>query len=135
MHQSLKPLVEIVLFNNALFASAVGDVSESEASEQPSDTTNSFRWVLGHVVTGRYVIGEVCGISPELPWEGVFMAATNRADLPAIPEIVATFDEMTPVLIKSLAGMDEKSLLTAPSSPFPTAEENNTGCDCFSAST
>ncbi|NND70635.1 MAG: DinB family protein [Rhodothermales bacterium] len=131
MHQSLKPLVEIVLFNNALFKACTGDISETESIEKPSENTNSLKWILGHVVTGRFVLGELCGMKKDLPWDGMFMAATDNEDLPALPEIVATFDKMTPQLMRAMAVLDEKALQTAPSSAFPTAEKTTLAALAF----
>jgi uncharacterized damage-inducible protein DinB len=131
MHQSLKPLVEIVLFNNALFKVCTGDISEAESVVPPSTDTNSFKWVLGHIVTGRFVLADLCGVKKDLPWNGEFMAATASKNLPGLPEIVSTFDTLTPQLLRTLAVLDEKALQTSPSSPYPTAEKTTLAAIAF----
>ena len=131
MESTLKPLVEIVIFNNALFKSAFGDVSELESEKAPAPGLNSLKWTLGHVTTGRALISELAGSKDALPFDGVFLASTDGKSLPTLPTIAATFEEITPALMRRLALLDAKKLSTAPSSPFPTAEKTTLAAIAF----
>ena len=59
------------------------------------------------------------------------MADTIDKPLPTLVEIGKEFDQITPRLVRSLAMLDEKKLLTAPSSPFPTAEKTTLAAIAF----
>lgn len=131
MHATLKPLIEIILLNNALFKVAYGDITETEADQHPAESVNNLKWTLGHIVTGRSLMVELAGGKSTSPFDGIFMTATHDKEVPNLPEIVSQFDEITQTLMRRMALMKEKDLATAPSSAFPTAEKSTLAALAF----
>lgn len=131
MQPALKPLIEIALFNTAMFKAAYGDVSEAEADQQPAANLNNLKWTLGHIVTGRSMMIELAGGKPDTPFDGIFMASTADLTVPTLVEIATRFDDITQEMMRRMALLDKKALATAPASPFPTAEKSTLAALAF----
>ncbi|HAS47201.1 MAG TPA: hypothetical protein DCS93_42355 [Microscillaceae bacterium] len=110
------------LFNNVLV-----DITDEDAHQRMSDTTNSFAWIAGHILWTQYSLANLLGITSENPYQEQFASGKKfdaQADYGSLEKMKADWNVLVPKITESMEQMSIEKL-NAPS-PFPIPYEEQT---------
>ena len=103
------------LFNNVL-----NDISDAEAGQQMSDSTNSMTWIAGHTLDIQYNLAMLLGLESSNPYADQFAFGKPfepGADYPGLDRMRSDWNALAPRITEALGQLDAATL-NAPA-PFP----------------
>jgi len=108
------------LFNNA----TVG-VSDADSTTRLNDHTNHIAWLSGHVVSTRYMLASVFGLSAQEPFPTLFTNGKGLdpdATYPSMAELRKDWDSISAQLASAVENLTEEALGQKMPNPVPTGD-------------
>lgn len=131
---SLQPAIEAFKLQTRLFRNVTKDITEDHASGLFGGSPNHISWITGHIVSTRYMLGNVLGLSDREPFPELFergQGIKEDAKYPSIEKLTAGWEEFADKIIARLESLNEDELLADPPVQTPIAEYNLRGFITF----
>lgn len=110
MEKTLKSLVNLFEFNNALFSEKIFSLSEEIANHR-IDHVNPIVWVAGHLVSSRNHVLNLVGVERDFLYEDTFKGGFDeKTKYPTMLELGSEFDDITGKLFNQLKNISEDQL-------------------------
>lgn len=122
MSDPLAAVTALFDLNGRLFANALADLDEVDATARPNGHTNSAAFIAGHVVESRAWTGRYLGADVPAPFDGVLEHAMTIDDVVAIPRldaIRAAWTEVSEPLMRAVAALEPSALDRPGTQRFP----------------
>ncbi len=135
MHPSVEPLNQNISANYGIILKTLDDLDDDAAMRRFTDNTNCANWLLGHLVTSRYVLAGLVGatVDPsswaELYGRGVVFSPENNYR--KLSEIKEGWVEASRVLSGSLGEITDEILSGVCPYPFPVEDKTILGGVAF----
>lgn len=107
-------LASALALNTRLFANALEEISEKEATERLTETTNHLLWVAGHLANQRAVMTRVLGGEPGEEMAAFAEAIDAEAEYPSLEDVEEYFAAVTADLRERIQRASDEQL-AAPS--------------------
>lgn len=123
---SLQPVIEAINLQTRLFKNVIKDISEEHASDHFAGSPNHFSWITGHIVSTRYSLGAVLGLTDMEPYPELFEKGQGikESPYPTIEQLTAGWVDFAEKLISRLQELTEDELQADP--PVHTPIKENT---------
>jgi len=121
---SMQIVISQLDLQTRLFKNATTGYSEADASTT-SGEANHVKWLTGHVVSTRYMMANVVGITEQEPYPDLFAQGKGRqpdAEYPAMTDLVKDWDGISQKLIDRLNQMSDEDFNAAPPFPLPMGD-------------
>jgi len=136
MHPSVIAAADSFKINTASFEQALENVQESDPFLRPMDKGNSVNFVVGHMVSSRFLVAQVIGVTEESPFGDLYrrgVEVKDASEYPSIDEIKQAWQKITPLLMKRLEDITEEELSAKPPFDVPFIENSVRGAVSFLA--
>jgi uncharacterized damage-inducible protein DinB len=130
MDPRVAPLAGLLRLNSRLFANCLADLTEEQAMQRPSDSTNSALFVAAHMVESRYYTLKVLGAPlpcPLEPYLGQWKGIDEISAWPSFAEIRAAWEEASKALEARLAAMTAADLDQPSGTKMPVEDRSVLG--------
>lgn len=128
MNDKIKSVVNTYEFNNSMFAKLTKDITDEQATKVLEGCTNSFAWIVGHVVGSRHFVASLAGSKAEFPHTEYRGGKDNSYDpektYHKLSELVTLWDEQSASMMEHLPNMTDEQLSATPPFDFPYKENN-----------
>jgi uncharacterized damage-inducible protein DinB len=123
---TLLPVIEQFRLQTQLLLNVSGDISEEHAKAHLAGSPNHIVWIIGHVVSMRYLLGSVLGMTDKEPYPELFEGGKGIQEIsyPSIAQLTTTWEEQSAKLIARLESLTEDDLQVEP--PFRTPVKDKT---------
>ena len=130
MNLRVKPLVQILQFDEWLVARAGEALSAEDFTRRVEDRGNSYAWIFSHIVDARYLMARLIGLEGEFPYTELFVqgAAHPAASLlPPRAEIEQHWEQVSARLIDRLGALTDTDLDADSGRDFPHGDRTVSG--------
>lgn len=125
------------LFNlqTRLFSNVIQGISEDQRHVKISDETNHIGWLIGHVVSSRYMVANLLGLELKEPCPNHFAngKGLKEGDYPAISEMIKGWVEMSEKLNDAFDNASDELLDAEPPMQTPIGLNSIIGLIAFFA--
>ncbi len=124
---SIAPIVDQLNLQTRLFKNVISGINDEAAHKKLDGSPNHAAWIAGHLVSSRYILVNVIGITDKEPFPELF---ANRKSIqpdveyPSMDELTKGWDNIAKKLTARLSEMTDEDL--SKPSPFPIPTGNNT---------
>jgi uncharacterized damage-inducible protein DinB len=134
MDPRLAPLAGILRLNSKLFGNCLDQVTDAQARERPSDTTNSGTFVAGHLAEARFWGLKILGAERANPLEkylGQWKGIDEITTWPSLAEIKSAWAEASAALDRRMAAITPAELDAPSGSQMPLEDSSVLGLFAF----
>lgn len=96
---------------NGIFQNALDKIDDEMALQRPSEQVNHINWLLGHLVTCRYMLANNIGLKIEDPNGKLYFSPITDGPYPKIAEVVSLWKEIGPALLDYMSALSPDELL------------------------
>ncbi len=134
--KSLHALREIYALNTRLLLNCLDGVTDEQAQQRVTDSTNSLAFLACHLTDARCFLGEYLGSHIGNPHSALLTVARGIEDIPEFPPMSVIRKEWSSVareLAGILEGLSESTVAVASSQRFPVDDSTVLGGVTFLA--
>lgn len=134
MDPRVVPLADILRLNTKLFRNCLAGLTDEQARQRPSGTTNSATFVAAHVADARFYVLRILGVKQPSPLAKYLAQAKGIDDVketPTLAEIATAWTEASHALRDRLAAITAAELDAAIATRFPVADATVLGAFTF----
>jgi uncharacterized damage-inducible protein DinB len=131
---SLQPLIEAFKLQTRLFRNVTKDITDEHAKSNFGGSPNNIAWITGHLVSTRYMLGTVLGITDREPFPELFergKGIQEDAQYPSMEDLTASWDSFAEKIISRLENMSEDDLQAEAPVQTPISENTLRGFITF----
>lgn len=123
---SLQPVIDIFSLQTRLFRNVTKDITDEHAKAHFAGSPNHIAWITGHIVSSRYMLGYVLGMTDREPFPELFERGQGIQDIryPSIEQLTDGWEAYSEKLMATLENLPEEDLLADP--PLKTPINENT---------
>ena len=124
MGNKLDLLVSQFELHTRLYNNVVEDLEEVK-NNRLNDYTNHAAWLAGHIVSARYLIGNLLGVADQEPHPETFGQGKGidmELDYPLIATDEKEFNEISPKVLEAFKNFPEEKLEEKAPIPAPTGD-------------
>ena len=95
---TLQPVIEAFKLQTRLFRNVTKDITEEHVKADFAGSPNHIAWITGHLVSSRYMLGSVLGLTEREPFPGLFESQKgiqHDIDYPSMDELTAGWEEFS----------------------------------------
>lgn len=110
--QNLTSVKEIFELHTRLFLNVLEGISENDAQQPLSESTNHIAWLTGHIASSRHAVTKLLGGSNEEPYPELFSKGKGIevVTYPSLTELKADWADTSDLLMKLLDEIEPKKL-------------------------
>lgn len=126
MNTTLHAAIEILRLHTRLFHNVIRDVGEEHAQTPISGSPNHIAWITGHIVSNRYMIATILGLTLQEPFAELFERGKSIQDdltYPSMKSLADGWDALSEKVIAKLESLTEDDLLADPPISTPIASD------------
>ncbi len=104
-----------------LFKNVTLNIKNEDREKKMNNNTNHIAWIVGHMVSTRYMIANVLGAEDREPFPEFFgqgQGIQNNVTYPSLPDLIKDWDAISAIMFKKINSITDAYLETE--SPFPT---------------
>jgi uncharacterized damage-inducible protein DinB len=131
---TLQPVIEAFKLQTRLFNNVTKDITEEHAGAHFAGSPNHIAWITGHLVSTRYMLTAVLGLTDKEPFPELFergQGIRDDATYPSMAQLTAGWDELSEKIIERLENLSEDDLASDPPIQTPIAENTLRGFITF----
>lgn len=131
---TLQPVIEAIKLQTRLFNNVTKDITEEHARAHVAGSPNHISWITGHLVSTRYMLGSVLGLTDKEPFPALFergQGIQDDAAYPSMKQLTAGWDELAEKIMERLESLNEDDLNADPPIQTPVAENTLRGFITF----
>lgn len=124
---TLQPVIEAFKMQTRLFLNVTSDITEEHAKAHFAGSPNHIAWITGHLVSTRYTLSTVLGLTDREPYPELFETGKgiqDDMDYPSIDNLIAGWEDFSEKIIDRLESLTEDELQADP--PIQTPIGDNT---------
>ena len=124
---TLQPVIEAFKMQTRLFRNVTKDITEEHAKAHFEGSPNHIAWITGHLVSSRYMLGSVLGLTDREPFPELFESQKgiqHDAKYPSMDKLTADWENFAEKIIDRLESLSEEDLQSDP--PIQTPIGDNT---------
>ncbi len=133
---SLKAAIEAFRLQTRLFLNVIADIDDEDAAASFGGSPNHISWIAGHIVSTRYMLGTVLGLTDREPFPELFergKGVQENAAYPSLADIGAGWKDFAVRIIERLESLTEEDLSTDPPIQTPVSDHTLRGFITFIA--
>lgn len=122
---SLQPVIEAFKMQTHLFLNVINDIAEEHAKAHFRGSPNHITWITGHLVSSRYMLGMLLGLTEREPYAEFFEGGKGiqeGVDYPSMNQLTATWKAFSERLTNRLENLTEDELQADPPIQTPIAD-------------
>jgi DinB superfamily len=125
---SIASVISIYNVQTSLFKNLTDSIN-GDIQQQLNEETNHGAWLIGHIVSGRYMVAASLGLSVEEPYPDLFKGGKGRQDVeyPSLYDLTKDWDTISGQLINHFENLSENDLQQESPFPLPIAEQTVEG--------
>ena len=123
--KTLQPVIEAFKMQTHLFLNVTGDITEEHAKAHFGGSPNHIVWITGHLVSTRYMLGTVLGLTDREPYPKFFEGGKGiqeDIDYPSINKLTAGWEEFAEKLTDRMESLTEDELQADPPIQTPIGD-------------
>jgi hypothetical protein len=104
-----------------LFTNVIADISDEHSHQRMNQNTNHMAWLIGHVVSTRYMILNVVGGNASEPFPDLFAQGKGLQEnvtYPSVKDLSKDWNKVSQLMEEKLNALSETDLNAK--APFPT---------------
>jgi len=137
MDPVIAPSVALYAVNSRLFEKGLEGLSRDQLLMCPSEASNPFLWIAGHLANTRFGLAAMVGRKQHRPWGDMFNRSATRPAAaeayPAMTVIRTAWDEVTAVLVPRFEELTDTELSARSPMAFPLQDGSLRGAIAFLA--
>ena len=110
------------------------DITEEHAKAHFANSPNHIAWITGHLVSSRYMLGSVLGLTDREPFPELFergQGIQDNAVYPSIDKLIEGWEELSEKIMDRLGTLTEDDLQADPPIQTPIADNTLRGFITF----
>lgn len=122
MHPAVAPLRRTLDLDTRLFVNCLDGMSDSQALERPSASSNHAAFIAAHLVEARYYLAQALGLEGDSPFKEMLEGAQGIDDVeefPSLDAIRSAWRDVSLRLSERLENLDEDALSEKAPASFP----------------
>jgi uncharacterized damage-inducible protein DinB len=131
---TLQPVIEAFKLQTRLFRNVTKDITDEHGQAHFAGSPNHIGWITGHIVSNRYMIGTVLGLTGREPFPDLFERGKGIQEdtkYPSMDELTAGWEDFAEKIIARLKSLDEDDLRADPPVQTPISENTLRGFITF----
>ena len=131
---TLQPVIEAFKMQTRLFLNVTSDITEEHAKAHFGGSPNHIAWITGHLVSTRYTLSTVLGLTGREPYPELFESGKgiqDDMDYPSIDKLTAGWENLGEKIIDRLESLTEDELQADPPIQTPIADNTLRGFITF----
>lgn len=131
---SLFPVVEAFKLQTRLFRNVTKDISEEHARAHFGGSPNHIAWITGHLVSTRYALGAMLGLSDREPYPELFgngRGIQANITYPSMEQLTADWGVFADKITDRLESLTEEELQADPPIQTPIGDRTLRGFITF----
>ena len=131
---TLQPVIEAFKMQTRLFLNVTSDITEEHAKTPFGGSPNHIAWITGHLVSTRYMLSTVLGLTAREPYPELFETGKgiqDDTDYPSMHNLIAGWEDLAEKLIDRLENLTEDDLQADPPIQTPIADNTLRGFITF----
>ena len=132
---TLQPVIEAFNLQTRLFLNVTKDITEEHAKANFAGSPNHIAWITGHLVSTRYMLGAVLGMTDTEPFPELFVRGKGIQNVryPSMDQLIAGWEAYAGKLIETLENLSEEDLQADPPIKTPIGDPTLRGFITFLA--
>src|SRR5207248_1054268 len=130
----LTPVIEQFRLHTRLFNNVLEGVSNLDGPKRFSQRTNPVTWIVGHIVSSRFMAANMIGITDKEPFPQFFANGKghqNDLNYPNIEELRNAWEPISEKFINKLNELSEEELNAPSPAEFPIGDQTVRGALAF----
>ncbi|MBX2870703.1 MAG: DinB family protein [Saprospiraceae bacterium] len=124
---TLASVIDQFHLQTRLFENVVQDFREEHLHERLNGITNHVAWIVGHLVSGRYLAAYVLGVPAREPYPELFAKGKGldeHTTYPSLAELTKDWPDISEKLLARLETLSERELNAEAPVPSPMTPTN-----------
>lgn len=126
----IKSVMQGMDLNSRLYAGALEGLTREQLNRRCGPDSSPLVWIAGHLVSSRYGMAGLAGISMEVQWQDLFKRYSQIVEPDAYPDIEQiknSFGEIGGRLTERLGQITDEELDASSPRDFPVADKSVRG--------
>ena len=104
-------MVSMLNFQSGIYQNAYEDLTNEKSFERPGENSNHINWLLGHILTCRYMLANICGVEEQDPYNRMYFPALDSSnDYKTLDEIKSHWNGISEKLVKAISELSDEEL-------------------------
>ncbi len=132
---TLQPVIDQFRLHTRLLLNVISDITDEHAKAHFAGSPNHIVWITGHIVSMRYMLSSVLGMTDSEPFPELFERGKGiqKIAYPSIRLLTAEWEAHSRKLIAVLENLTEEDLQSDPPIATPIRDQSLRGFIAFSA--
>ncbi len=106
-------MVAMLNFQSGIYNNAYEELTNEKSFERPGKNSNHINWLLGHILTCRYMLANICGVEDQDPYNKMYFPKLEEAnDYKTIEEIKSHWEGISNKLVNVISELTDEELHT-----------------------
>ncbi len=131
---TLLAVIEAFKLQTRLFRNVIKDITDEHAQAHFAGSPNHIAWITGHLVSTRYMMASVLGLTEKEPYPQLFASGkgiVEDASYPSLDKLAKGWEELAEKIMDRLESLTEEDLQSDPPIQTPVSENNLRGFITF----
>ncbi len=131
---TLQPVIESFKLQTRLFRNVIKDITGEHAQAHFAGSPNHIAWITGHLVSTRYMLASVLGLTEREPYPQLFGSGKgiqDNASYPSMEELGEGWESLAEKIMTRLESLSEVELQSDPPIQTPVSENTLRGFITF----
>ena len=125
MSNSIKHLINQFNLQTRLFNNVTVGISDAAATTPMNENTNHAAWLIGHIVSTRYMLAGALGLKEAEPFPDLYgngKGMDKTAPYPSMVDLTKDWAAISEKVSAALGSLSEEALATKMPRPVPTGD-------------
>ncbi|MEZ5041814.1 MAG: DinB family protein [Saprospiraceae bacterium] len=110
LHTIGQVLADQFQLQNSIFQNALDKIDDKIALQRPSPQNNHLNWLLGHLLTCRYMLANSIGLKINDPNGQLYFSTITEGPYAKLEDIVKHWLDISPALIEYIGDLSQEAL-------------------------